>query len=96
MSDNGWLPIDQAKKDGTLYLLLVAADLDSEDSSMPTENELHYRTVGHNNFENDGEDSWQFAGWCWSHDHFVEGRGKPVMFQEMPELPASLENANAL
>lgn len=85
----GWQDIASAPKDGTLLLLLVEADLDSEDSSNPTENEIVYRTVGHNNLDHDGDDVWRFAGWCWSHDHWVEGRGTPVMWQPIPAMPPS-------
>jgi hypothetical protein len=81
---DAWQPIETAPKDGTLIILMVDADLDSEDSSNPTEDELSYRTIGHNNFDDDGRDVWQFAGWCWRHDHWVEGRGTPTHWQPMP------------
>ena len=71
-----WQPIETAPKDGTLVLLLIAAgegcEHPLEDSDKPT------RTLGFNNFAHDGEDVWKFAGWCWSHDHFTEGKGKPI------------------
>ncbi|GAA0749663.1 hypothetical protein [Sphingomonas trueperi] len=38
-------------------------------------------TIGHNNDHNVGPEEaqgWRFAGWCWSHDHYVEGAGKPI------------------
>lgn len=81
-----WRPIETAPKDGTLLILLVEQDLESESSSNPTEDHLAYRTIGHNNLEDSDEDVWEFAGWCWSHDHWVQGRGKPVAWQPMPEF----------
>lgn len=91
VADQSWRPIETAPKDGTLILLMVAADADSEASSMPTEDAMTYRTIGANNFSNDREDRWQFAGWCWSHDHWVEGRGTPVRWQPLPASPSEAE-----
>jgi hypothetical protein len=82
-----WQPIETAPKDGTLILLLVAADPDSEDSSMPTENAMYFRTIGSNELEDTGEDTWSFAGWCWQHDHWVNGRGLPAKWAPIPTLP---------
>lgn len=48
-------------------------------------------TVGHNNDHNIGEgegQGWQFAGWCWTHDHYVEGKGKPVGWMPLPHILA--------
>jgi len=81
-----WQPIRSAKKDGTLYLLLVYYG--GEDEAFPLEDADFARTIGFNNFEYDGEDRWQFAGWCWSHDHFTEGRGRAVAFTEIGVTPA--------
>jgi hypothetical protein len=94
-----WKPIESAKKDGRLLFLLVAQHLDSEVSNNPTEDELVYRTIGHNNFEHDGEDVWQFAGWSWEYDRFVQGRGTPTHWQPMPEqigFPSVLAGAIAV
>lgn len=44
-----------------------------------------------NNFDNDGEDGWRVAGWCWSHDHFTERRGAQVGW-----LPFTLEPADTV
>lgn len=77
-----WKTIDSAPKDGTLLLLLLAATDDREHALDDTAGLS--RTVGFNNFENDGEDVWQLAGWCWSHDHFTEGKGKPVQWMKYP------------
>ena len=78
-----WRPIADAPRDGTLLLLVV--DYEAEDADNALEDKLRARTVGFNNLDCDGEDRWQFAGWCWSHDHFVEGRGAPILWQLLPE-----------
>lgn len=70
-----WRPIETAPKDGTLLLLMIEDDDCSIDDMAGAS-----RTIGHNNFDHDGEDKWCMAGWCWDHDHFTEGRGKPVQW----------------
>lgn len=66
-------PMGTAPRDGTMLRLLVQFDDHAtEDTEGPA------WTIGHNNFDNDGEDCWQFAGWCWSHDHYTSGKGTPV------------------
>jgi|GEM_PF-3229704 len=71
--DPGWQDMATAPRDGTLVQLLVDFDEHAtEDTDGPAP------TIGANNYDNDGEDRWQFAGWCWSHDHFTEGHGTPV------------------
>ncbi|WP_312903574.1 hypothetical protein [Stutzerimonas nitrititolerans] len=71
--DPGWQDMATAPRDGTLVQLLVEFDEHAtEDTDGPAP------TIGANNYDNDGEDRWQFAGWCWSHDHFTEGHGTPV------------------
>ena len=51
-------------------------------------------TIGACNDDNVPDDQragWQFAGWCWSHDHFTEGKGTPVGWLPMhPDLRADL------
>lgn len=70
--DPGWHDMDTAPKDGTLLRLLVEFDTHS------TEDADQAPTIGANSFDLTGEDAWQFAGWCWEHDHFTEGHGTPV------------------
>lgn len=80
---SAWKDIASAPKDGTLLLLLV--DYSGEDADHPLENEVVGRTIGSNSLANDGEDRWNFAGWCWSHDHHVDGRGTPTAWQPLPD-----------
>lgn len=68
----GWCDMATAPTDGTMVRLLVEFEEHS------TEDAEQAPTIGANNFDNDGEDVWRFAGWCWSHDHFTEGKGVPV------------------
>lgn len=69
-------PMDSAPRDGTMVRLLVQFDDHAtEDTAGPA------WTIGSCNDDNVPEDQWvgwQFAGWCWAHDHFTEGRGTPV------------------
>lgn len=87
----GWQPIATAPKNGTLVLLLIEPDGDRENALEDTAEGS--RTVGHNNFDNDGEDKWEFAGWCWSHDHYTEGHGTPSHWQPLPVPPSTSEGA---
>ncbi|WP_422505922.1 hypothetical protein [Stenotrophomonas sp. GZD-301] len=69
-------PMDTAPRDGTLVRLLVDFDENAiEDSIGAT------WTIGACNDDNVSEGArigWQFAGWCWTHDHFTQGTGAPV------------------
>lgn len=69
-------PMDSAPADGTMVRLLVQfEDHATEDTEGPA------WTIGACNDDNVGDDErvgWQFAGWCWDHDHFTEGKGTPV------------------
>ena len=68
-----WRPIDTAPRDGTIVRLLVEfCESSLEDTVDPVQ------TIGHSNFEHDGEDRWQFAGWCWTHDCYTQGKGVPL------------------
>lgn len=101
-----WRPIAQAKKDGRLYLLLVdyreesnvawiAANPDYVWPHTGLEDAPLARTIGHNNLENDGDDRWQMAGWCWSQDHYTEGCGIPVACIELDAVAPHPEPADA-
>lgn len=63
-----------APKDGTMVRLLV----DYREGGAPLDDVAKAWTIGFNNLGNTGEDLWQFAGWCWVHDHFTQGSGTPV------------------
>jgi hypothetical protein len=76
-----WLPMGVAPKDGTLLRLLVQFDDNAtEDSAEPCP------TIGANNFDNDQQDEWKFAGWDWQQDCFAEGFGKPVGWLPMIDI----------
>ncbi|MCL6701123.1 hypothetical protein [Pseudomonas sp. T1.Ur] len=83
--DPKWRDMESAPKDGTLLRLLVSFDEHS------TEDADEAPTIGANNFDNDGEDAWRFAGWCWTHDHFTQGVGTPVGWLPMIDASASTE-----
>jgi hypothetical protein len=74
--DLGARPMETAPRDGTMVRLLVLFEEHAtEDTAEPA------WTIGACNDDNVGEDErigWQFAGWCWTHDHFTEGKGTPV------------------
>lgn len=71
---DGWRDMADAPKDGRLLVLLI----DYTDGGGSLEDENVGSTIGFNNLDNTGDDEWQFAGWCWQHDHFVEGSGKVI------------------
>ncbi len=83
------LPMDTAPRDGTMIRLLVRFTEHS------TEDAEQAWTIGANGFDNDGEDVWKFAGWCWTHDHFTEGQGMPIgwlpMLDSATQTPAEGE-----
>jgi len=68
--------METTPRDGTMVRLLVQFEENAtEDTAEPA------WTIGACNDDNVGEDErigWQFAGWCWTHDHFTEGKGTPV------------------
>lgn len=67
ITENPWGDMKNAPRDGRLLRLLVSG------GGCPTDDDTFWPTIGHNNFDNDGEDVWRFAGWCWEHDHFTSG-----------------------
>lgn len=79
-------PMDTAPRDGTLLRLLVDFDENAiEDSISAT------WTIGACNDDNVSEGArigWQFAGWCWTHDHFTEGKGTPVGWLPLIDIKA--------
>lgn len=78
-----WMPIESAPKDGTMLRLFV----DYTNGDHPLDDATKSWTIGFNGFEDTGEDEWKFAGWCWTHDHFVEGKGVPIGWQPLPPAP---------
>lgn len=67
-----------------------------EDGENPLEDAHFAITVGHNNDHNVGEgerQGWQFAGWCWTHDHYVAGKGRPVGWMPLPHILARAQSA---
>lgn len=80
---SGWTPIEKAHKDGRLLILLICQE--TETFSTGFDDETLTRTIGFNNFDNDGVDRWIFPGWSWEHDCIIEqGKGVPVGYQLMP------------
>jgi len=72
-SSRAWNPMATAPRDGTIIRLLVEFEEHQlEDSEEPQ------HTIGSNSFDNTGVDEWQLVGWCWTHDHFTDGKGKPI------------------
>lgn len=70
------------KRDETVLLLV-----DYTDGDHPLDDAVIAITIGHNNDHNIGDDEptgWQFAGWCWAHDHYVQGSGKPIGWMPLP------------
>lgn len=67
------LPMETAPRDGTIVRLLVDFDEHAtDDGPEPSWTIGAIMAVG----EPDAE--FQFAGWCWDHDHWTEGKGTPV------------------
>jgi hypothetical protein len=86
-SGRAWLPMETAPRDGTLLILLVEFDEHATEDTTEAA-----PTIGSNNYAHDGEDRWQFAGWCWTHDHWTEGKGTPVgwlPFLDGRQLPST-------
>jgi hypothetical protein len=76
-----WRPMESAPRDGSMLRLLVEfEDHATEDTAGPAPTIGAYCA---------GAECWHFAGWCWTHDHFTEGKGTPVGW--LPMLAAALE-----
>jgi hypothetical protein len=78
-----WNPMSTAPRDGSIIRLLV----EFEEHQLE-DHEAPQHTIGCNQFDNTDVDEWQFVGWCWTHDHFTDGKGKPVGW--LPFSPSSL------
>lgn len=73
MTDIAWnWDMTKAPRDGTLCLLVVEYD---DTAEHPVEDAALSRTIGHNNFDRNGEDVWECAGWSWEQDCFTDSRG---------------------
>lgn len=83
-AQDGWQPIETALKDGTLILLLVPA---SDECEGLLEDSTVGRTIGSWAVKTTGEEGWNFAGWDWCHDAYVEGGGEPTHWQPLPPPP---------
>lgn len=80
-----WNPMETAPTDGTIVRLLVEfTDNSLEDSPEPV------ATIGHNSFDDTLIDEWQFAGWNWSHDCYIQGAGKPIGWLPLLYAPKEL------
>lgn len=71
-----WSDMAFAPKDGTMVRLLVNPD--PEEFTAFDDNLTPFETIGFNNLENTEEDRWEFAGWDWSQDCFITGRGEVI------------------
>jgi hypothetical protein len=89
-----FLPMDAWDRRDETVLLLV----DYTDGDHPLDDDTIAITIGHNNDHNVGEDEgngWQFAGWCWTHDHYVQGKGKPIGWMPLPHHLAALASTKS-
>lgn len=89
-------PMEVAPKDGRMLRLLVEYNPDGDDAA-PLDDD-HWNepgwTIGFNTLGDTGDDEWHIAGWCWSHDHFTEGKGTPIAWLPFHDHPASHVLAN--
>lgn len=83
-------PMDTAPRDGTMLRLLVQFDDHSTDDTDGPAWTIGYCSKPHP----DDDDNWQFAGWCWDHDHFTEGKGTPVGW--LPLIDASPKGGSSV
>ena len=90
----GFHSMDDVPKDGRMLILVVPL---GGDHAIDDNTSGYGLTVGHNNFDNDGNDVWQYVGWCWDHDHYVHISVEngvstppvnpgPIGYAEMPVL----------
>ncbi|MBN3948401.1 MAG: hypothetical protein HWQ38_18880 [Nostoc sp. NMS7] len=79
-------------QDGTWLLLLVRAN---KDDWHPTEDNEVFRTIGFNDRDANGDDTWRCVGWDWCHDGIVETTGEVIGWMYMPELSAMFTTDSA-
>ena len=79
------LPLDLAPRDGTIVRLCV--NYTDMEPWLPLEDANIAWTIGGNNFDNDGQDEWRFAGWSWQQDLWCEGKGKVIGWSPFDNSP---------
>jgi len=71
--------MDTAPKNGTMLRLAIDhTGVSGACSGGLLEDATKAWTIGFNQFEDTGEDRWQFVGWDWCQDTFVDGAGVPI------------------
>ncbi len=70
-------PMDSAPKDGTLLRLIVRFAEEPRFTGLEDTLDPHW-TIGFNQFDDTGIDEWQFVGWDWTQDAFIDGIGTPL------------------
>lgn len=74
------LPTDLAPRDGRPLRLLVRYSEDEPPGHWtPLEDAFESWTIGHNSFDNTGEDEWLFVGWDWSQDYYLQAPSGTVI-----------------
>lgn len=74
-----WNDPETAPKDGTLLRLLVLPSQDHDDPITSFEDSREpYQTIGFNMLKHTLEDVWQFVGWDWCNDSFIDGHGSVI------------------
>ena len=84
---NHFRPLDTAPRDGTMIRVLV----DFEEHSTEDTDDLVWTMGAWMNDDLGGMD-WQFVGWCWTHDHFTDGKGTVVGW--LPLVPDAESDKN--
>lgn len=67
-------PIATAPKDGTLLRLRMDYSGDGDSNALWDTADFAW-TIGFNQFDHTGDDTWQYAGWDWNGDEFEKGYG---------------------
>ncbi len=85
-----------APRDGTTLRLLVRYDHDDMGSNPLKDSEAPSWTIGHNSFDNTGEDEWSIAGWDWEQDCYTHSTGTPIGWLPFdPAKPAPPDTTEA-